>query len=976
MNEKSSNVLVVGSGIAGIRASFELAEKDFNVYLCESASTIGGALFSMERWFPDDACGMCRSLPFFAGCTPAAFCLRRGITHPNIKTFTSAKIASVTGDAGNFSVSIENKAVMIAPEKCTACGLCAGVCPISVPVSPASFLGTGKAARISNPLALRKVYNIDENACNKCGECLKVCPVNAINLNPSPSFTELDAGAVIIATGFDILDPTSASHYGYGRYPNVVTNLELEYMLTGYGSSDGRLIRPSDQKVPQSVAFIQCVGSREADNGYCSSTCCTFAIKEAQMIREHINNTRVKIFYMDMRPFGRHCEEYYQNAKQSGIFFVRGRPPAIRQNFANNDLILSFMDDKGAVSTETFDMVVLSVAQKPSSDFASLAQALGIELNHYGFVETSSMPTHSSRDGIFVCGLASGPKDISETVSEACAAAASAMRCLQTRREERQHKLLADDEKTAFVICNCNGLLSFAGELASYAGSIPGINDVIEVPYLCGKEGALADLLENRSRAILAACSIFSGTPELYPARLEFVNIREEAAWVHSAEEALQKSKTAIAMAASSLSFESINEKPLQTHENSALVIGAGVSGMEAAISLSKMGIEVDIIEKTEKTGGLAADICFTIEKTDIPAYIDDLRRSLLDNPLIRLYTSTDLASIQGFPGNFKCTVKNAETESEINCGAVILATGASRHISNAYPASPFIITQRQLEQRLADNETPKGPVIMLQCVGARNDEHKYCGRLCCTQAVKNAIKIKEQYPETAVSVIYKDIRVYGFNEDYYALAREIGVIFHPIDEEAEVSLNDDMPLVKFKDAILDAVFEYKAGLLILSVPLVPSEDAVILAGLTGAELAEDGFFCEADAKFSPFDSVREGIVICGSASGPKSVWESATQARAAASRAATILQKENLSTGRELAIVNERRCSGCAQCVSSCRYGARYRGAETGKILVRDLLCQGCGSCSAICPNNASSQIGFTSAQAFALIETALLKR
>ena len=978
MNEKSSNVLVIGSGIAGIRAALELAEKDVNVYLCESAPTEGGSLFSMEKWFPDNACGMCRSLPFFAGCTSAVFCLRRGVLHPNIKMLTSARLTGVVGEAGSFSISIENKALMISPEKCIACGLCADVCPVSVPVSPASFLGAGKAVRINNPLALRKVYDIDEKTCNKCGECPKVCPVNAIDLNPAPSVVEFDAGAIIIATGFNIFDPAPASHYGYGRYPNVVTNLELEYMLTGYGSSNGRLVRPSDQKVPQSVAFIQCVGSRESDNGYCSSACCMFAIKEAQMIREQIGAARVKIFYMDIRAYGRRCEEYYQNAEQSGIFFVRGRSPAIRQNFANNDLVLSFMDSDGAVSVETFDMVVLSVAQRPSADFASLAKTLGIELNHYGFAKTY-LPAHSSRAGIFVCGLASGPKDISETVSEACAAAGSAMLRLQARRRPNRHEEdIADDEKTTFVICNCNGLLEGAGELASYASSLPDIDDVIELPYLCRRGDALAGLLKDRRRIILAACSIFRTAPQLSPIPLEFVNIREEAAWVHPADEALQKAKTAIAMAVSSLSFAAVNkaadEMPAQTHNNSALVLGAGISGMEAALSLSEMGFEVDVIEKTENTGGRATAISYTIEKTDISAYIEELRQSLHNNPLIRLHTSASLTSLQGFPGNFKCIVNKAETENEITCGAVILATGASEYIPDGYPASPFIITQRQLEQRLSANETPKGSVVMLQCVGFRNNDHKYCGRLCCTQAIKNALKIKELNSEIPVSVIYKDIRTYGFNEDYYTRAREMGVIFHPIDEEAEVSLNGDIPVIKFKDAVLNAVFEYEAGLFVLSMSLIPSEDAVILASLTGTELAEDGFFCEADAKFSPFDSVREGVFICGSASGPKTVQESAVQARAVASRAATLLGKENLSTGRPLAVVSERRCTGCEQCVPSCRYNARYRDVEINKVLVRDMLCQGCGSCSAICPNNASLQTGFKAAQAFALIEAALL--
>ena len=975
MEKKSSSALVIGAGIAGIKASLELAENGVTVYLCESSHSTGGALLTMERWFPDNACGMCKSLPFFTDCNPSDFCLRRGIEHANINILLNSKVLKCDGVPGDFTVSIEKKTGAIDPEKCLACGRCAEMCTVVSKKQPTGLLGTEKAVSLANPLAKRKTYVIDEERCTKCGDCVKECPNDAIRFEREAVIETLQVGAVILSSGFESLNPSALTEYGYGRYANVVTSFELEHMLSGYGSTNGKLVRPSNGEQPKTIAFIQCVGSRLSGNDYCSSVCCMFAIKEAGLILESYPTTNVKIFYMDIRAHGRHCEEYYKTL--SGAAFVRSRVAAVRQNFANNNLLITSMTTDGNIIEETFDMVVLSAAKKPSARFAELAETLGIGINEWGFAETEKLDVSAtSRGGVFVCGSASGPKDIAESVCEASAAAIKAYDFLDAQNKTKTVPVVPYNENIAVVICNCKGLLSSElnkTALATFAKELGDVKTVIETDYLCEDSASLDKILKetDASRLVVAACSIYESAKQVGGIPISFTNIRERGTWAHGAL-AIDAVKNSLQVAALNARYKTSRESADRVNSGSALVVGGGIAGMEAALSIASRGYEVDLLEKTESLGGAVRKISYTINKADVAAYFSKTLAAIEQNPLIRVHTKSELATLKGFAGDFTGTIKTEEGESAIDCGAVVMATGALdyRPVEYNYGERPSVITQRELEEKIASGAFIDDSVIMLQCVGSRDENHEYCSRVCCLVAVKNAIRLKELNPNTAVSIVYRDMRTYGFNELYYARARELGVIFYSRSDDAQLHVSGDAGNihVRFKD--LGEDINLDASMVVLSAAIHPNEDTAKLAEVLELDVAKDGFFREAEAKFRSCDSTREGIFICGTAAGPKGIAETIAQSRAAANHAVSIIARETLRTGRAAAKVLERRCTGCEQCVPYCAYNARIKDEETKTVIVRESLCQGCGACSSACPNGATSQREHTVAQVFAMID------
>lgn len=986
MEKKASSAVVIGAGIAGIRAAFELAENGITVYLCDIRKNTGGAVSVMEKWFPDDTCGMCRSLPFFRGCRTGSFCLRRGIDHPNIKFFPASVLSALEGTAGDFTVTLEKRPASVDPEKCTGCGLCQDVCPVERIPAPWELFGRTKAAGISDPMALRKSFGIDDDACTECGKCAEVCPVQAVDFHRKPEIFTVHAGAVIISSGFEAFDPSSAGHYGYGRYPNVITGPELEYMLSGFGSSGGRLVRPSDGKTPERIAFIQCVGSREKENDFCSSSCCMFALKEANMIRAKVPSASVTVFYMDLRSFGRHCQEYADRAALNGCKLIRSRIPAVRQNFSTGDLTITYMSPEGRPEKMTCDLAVLSVGKKSSSGFASLSRKAGFELNQWGFALTDPLdPVKSTREGIFVCGTAAGPRDISESVSEADAAAALAMSCLEPEALKPVSSPVMSEGPAAVVICTCTDTLKDRIDfkaLADFASIQKGVSGVFTVPHLC-REGAPEELVPEIRKtgavsAVVMSCSLHYSMDSLGGLPAEYANIREAQAWVHDPEGALEGSRRSLLMALEKLGHRAEDPEADPVEERTALVVGAGTAGMEAALLLAEQGFQTDLVEKTSEPGGKLRDISFAADGSDMSAYYKGLTEKISASPLVSLHLNTLLKKVSGFSGNFSCLLEKDGQEFSISCGAVILASGAEEYRPSEYlyGKSQHVITQRELETLLASGKNPAEgrSVVMIQCTGSRNEEHRYCSRICCMQAVKNALKYKELFPETEVSVLYRDIRTFGINEIYYTKAREAGVLFHPVEAGSPaVSEGTEGVTVKFYDTAVCREFSSGPALAVLASGVVPGEDAAALAEITGTELSDDGFFREAEMKFRPVDTTREGIFVCGMACAPKNISETIVQARAAAQHVASILRAETLFTGEAFAAVSQRSCSGCEQCIPACPYGARFMDEETGTVAIRHSLCQGCGACSAVCPNGASSQRNFTADQVFALIDLAV---
>ena len=406
-SNRAGSVLVIGAGVGGIKASLELAETGIRVYLCDRGPAIGGSLVQMDKWFPNNHCGMCQILPVFSRDDASQRCLRRGLSHPNIEILPMTEVTEVSGEAGNFEVTLGTKPSGVNTELCTGCGLCAEACPVETRNKFDEGLGSHKAIYIPNPYLTPNSYTIEWESCTKCGACVKVCPSRAIDLNQTERVRHLEIGSIILATGFEEFDPRPATQYGYKRFSNVITSIELERFLSPGGPTGGELLRPSDRQIPEKVAFLQCIGSRDNQRNYCSSACCMYSLKETRLIKEKYPQIDTRVFFMDLRAFGKGYYRYYEQADKAGVKFIRCRVPAIKEDPESKDLILSTLKEDQTPVKEQFGLVVLSVGQSPAPGFQKLCQILGVETNKWGFCQTKPFsPVETTKEGIYVCGSA------------------------------------------------------------------------------------------------------------------------------------------------------------------------------------------------------------------------------------------------------------------------------------------------------------------------------------------------------------------------------------------------------------------------------------------------------------------------------------------------------------------------------------------------------------------------------------------
>ncbi len=991
--EREAAVLVIGAGIAGIKAAVELAESGAKVYLCEFKPYIGGTLLQLDKWFPDNHCGMCQILPVFNRDRSSQHCLRSGLVHPNIKLLPLTKVQRVEGESDNFMVTLGMESSWVKQELCIGCGLCEQACPLEVNSEFNQGLEKHKAIYPPHPLIHPKVYNIDKEYCTRCGACVDVCPTGAIALSAPDETQKIGVGAIILSTGFESFDPLPVTQYGYRRYPNVITSIEMERLLSNTGHSQGKLIRRSDGKIPKSVAFVQCVGSRDLQRNYCSSVCCMYAIKEALLIKEANPETDINIFFMDLRTFGKDCYRYYEQARdESGVKFTRCRIPAVRQDFSTKDLLITAKDYCGELTTERFDLVVLSVGQAPSLQSKEMNEILGLESNKWGFCETKGLSlVETNRQGIYVCGSASGPKDIADTLTEATAAAGHASTVINPAKPSSVEPWAMSDEepKVAVYICRCEEEITRVvniKELVEFSQRLPGVIHVQEIPYLCYQEKQKSVTAEVKkigvNRAIIVACSDV-GSNELFDEiPSEVVNIREQIALVHKnqSKAATEKAKSLIAMALEKMKL--LESSPLHPESVTpkALVIGGGLAGLTAALSIAERGFEVEMVEKLNSLGGNMRHIHYLLEGEEPQAYLERFVEEVESSPLIHLWLEAEVLETKGYAGNFSCTLRDKDSECHsIEVGAIIAATGAGESHPNEYlyGQAEQVITQRELEEKIySEHLNPRDlkSIVMIQCVGSREEQRPYCSRVCCSTALKNALTLKRQNPEIEIIIFYRDLMSYGFREEYYTTAREQGVLFiqYDIESKPEVTFDGREFKVQAVEPVTGGNIIIKPDLVVLSPAIVPYDNSN-LARMLGVELTDDGFFKEAEAKFRPVDFPKEGVFICGLAHSPRDVRETIVQAQAAAQRTTQLLQRGELTAGRVVSQVNERWCSGCELCVRVCPYEARAKDPERGVVVVHEALCQGCGACVVACPNGAASLREFQDKQILSMLNAAL---
>ncbi|MEW6064608.1 MAG: FAD-dependent oxidoreductase [Bacillota bacterium] len=1000
---KTGAVLVVGSGIAGIQASLDLAESGYYVYLVEREPAIGGTMPMLDKTFPTNDCSMCILSPKLVDCG----------RHLNVQTLTNSEVTGLAGEPGNFKVTIKTKARYIDLAKCTGCGSCADACPVKVDDAFNQGLGKRKAIYKLYAQAFPNAYAIDSSKCLKfknlnneklCGKCLKACQAGAINHHMQDEEIQIEVGSILLVPGFETFDPAQLALYKYGELKNVVTSLEFERILSASGPFGGHLVRPSDHKEPAKIAWIQCVGSRNCriNHGYCSSVCCMYAIKQSVIAKEHADyDLNTSIFYMDMRTYGKEFEKYYERSKkQYGVNFIRSRVYGLDPG-ENDNISIRYALEDGTVITEEFDMVVLSVGLEPNKKAVELAKELGVELNQYNFADVPQLTgVATNQPGIYVAGAFSGPRDIPETVMQASAAAGEIQKLLAeakgtlTKAKEypAQKDVAGEIVRTGVFVCHCGiniGSVVDVPSVAEYAKTLPGVVYATDKLYACSQDASaqIKEAIEEYglNRIVVASCSprthepMFQETLKeagLNPHLFEMANIRDHCSWVHQNEpaKATEKSKDLVQMAVKKAALLEPVQPITLPMNHDALVIGGGVAGMNAALNLADQGYQVYLVEKAEELGGIAKRIHYGMGGEDVQAYLNQLIDQVKTHEKIKVCTGATVTDVHGFMGNYETKLSNGE---QIKHGVAIIATGAEGYQPKEYlyGHNSRVHTLLELESMIAEDKLKNSNnYVFIQCVGSRDDERPYCSRICCTKAIKQALKIKEKKPSANIYILYRDIRTYGYFEDLYTEARRKGIIFvrYSVDNKPVVQETPAGTKVTFVDHVLNRPVEIYADIIGLASAVVPNDNTA-LSKLFKVPVNAEGFFLEAHLKLRPVDFGTDGVFMCGLAHGPKNLEENIAQAKAAAGRAATALAKENIQTDGKAAFVNKRKCVACGVCVEVCpAKAATLVTDERGNTAadVNPALCKGCGACSSSCRSGAINVKGCSNEQIMAMVQ------
>ncbi|MFH0946088.1 MAG: FAD-dependent oxidoreductase [Planctomycetota bacterium] len=1006
------DVMVLGGGISGIQAALDLATSGYKVYLIESAPTIGGKMAQLDKTFPTNDCSMCIESPKFIECD----------RHPNIEILTYTEVDTVEGEAGDFEVTLNRKARYVNEELCTGCTVCAEYCPIKIPDPFNQEMSLSKAVHIYFSQAVPLVPYID-GQCHyledqKCTICESVCKNKAIDLRQKARKLVLKVGAIVLAPGYAPFEPKVRGDYGYGKIQNVVTSMDFERLLCATGPHEGEILRPSDKKHPHKIAWIHCVGSRqvlEGGHSYCSSVCCSYVQKQVILSKDHDADTEAVIFHNDIRSYGKDFERFYQRAaKLPGVKFIRSYVEIGREIEETKNVTVRYATDSEGVKEEEFDLVVLGVGLGPPQGAEKLAEQFGIELNEHRFCKTNpSNPIETTRPGVFVSGAFCGPMDIPESVMSASGANAMAGALLKSRRGKLNTERVYPEErdtteeevKVGVFACHCGANIGRVVDIPSvveYAKTLGNVAHAEEGLFVCSTDAAaqISKTIREKglNRVVVAACTPRTHEPLFRDTLREgginqyffdMANIREHCSWVHSKqkEEATQKAKDIIRMSvARATNLEPLKEFELPVNK-AALVVGGGVAGMNSALGLANQGFEVHLVEREKELGGMARRIQTTLEGLDVQAYVKDLVRKIYQHPLIHVSHAATITDCSGYVGNFVTTVESEGQVKVIEHGAAILATGADEHrpTEYLYGEDDRVWTQLELEERIVGEDERLAnarSLVMIQCVGCRQEGRDYCARVCCSQAIKNALRLKKRRKEMDVYVLYRDMRTYGFKEDYYREAADLGVEFVRFvpDGKPEVVATEDeegKPIlqVTVPDPILGQVLAIDADLIALSVAVVPSPGNPAIARLFKVPVNPDGFFQEAHVKLRPVDFGADGVYMCGANHYPKHLTEAVSQAYGAAGRAVTLLSQDTVTASGAVCEVAETQCIACGACFDACTYGA-ITWREKGKIKWADVnpaLCKGDGLCCTKCPTKAIVLRHFTDEAVFDQIDAAL---
>lgn len=995
-DKKRGSVLIAGGGIGGMQAALDLADSGFKVHMIQRDSSIGGTMVMLDKTFPTGDCSMCMISPKMVEVG----------RHPNIDLHTLSDVVAVDGKPGDFSVTVRQQPRYVDAEKCTGCGACEKKCPRLVVSQFEQGLSKRKAIYTILPQAVPLTRAIDRDNCiyfqrGRCKACEKFCEPGAINWDDTEKEYNLKVGAIILSPGLARYNPDVRGELGFGRWPNVVTSLQFERILSASGPFLGEIKRPSDERHPRKVAWIQCVGSRDPKNAnpWCSSVCCMYATKQAVIAKEHDSSIQPTVFYMEMRAFGKDFDKYVDRAENEfGVIYRRAMISDIREESGSGNLILRYSQTDGTLVEEMFDMAVLSIGFQPHRDVEEVAQTFGIDLNDHRFAETTSFaPVETSRPGIYVTGTFQGPKDIPETVTQGSAVAGRSMALLGEARgteittPELPPELDVSDQdpRIGVFVCHCGINIAGTVDVKKVAATIADEENVVyadDLMYACAPDGQ--DKIKeqvrehNLNRVIVASCTprthapLFQDTIRdagLNKYLFELADIREQCSWCHMGmnEAATEKATDIVKMNVAKARYL----EPVQTESvpvtPAALVIGGGVAGMTTAISLGDQGFDVHLVEREKELGGLAVQVFRTLDGSDVQTFVKEKISQVEAHARVSVYKGAEVDATSGFVGNFETVLTNGDRFVH---GAIVVASGGVEYEPDeyGYRESDRIITQRDLEKDIANGLDPKGDhYLMIQCVGSREEPHNYCSRICCQDAIKNAIAIKEKSPDASVTILYRDIRTYGLREDYYAQARQLGVLFirYEVDRKPDVTVVDGNFQVTSFDYVMNRDVLLTPDYVVLSTGLRPHPTREKICREYKLTVNSDGYFLEAHVKLRPVDFPSEGMYVAGLAHAPKNLDETLSQALAAAGRAGVLLSHDRLSVSGVISKHNRDLCMSCLACMRLCPYGSPFID-EDGKISHNEVMCTGCGICAGVCPAKAFQVNSFRDDQILAMID------
>jgi len=1024
-------VLVIGGGIAGIQTSLDLTELGFKVYLVEKTPSIGGRMAQLDKTFPTNDCSLCILAPKMV----------EVFRNPNIELMTYHEVQKVSGEPGNFTVTVLKKPRYVDESKCKGCGDCAKKCPkIEVGNIFDMNLGKRRSVYIPFPQAVPPIYLIDPDMCLKltrgvCGVCEKVCEAKAIDFEQKPQEIELNVGAIVVATGFDMPTEELSSRWGY-QYKNVVSALEYERILCASGPFGGHVLRRSDEKEPEIIAFVQCAGSRDLHENvpYCSSVCCMYTAKEAIITREHSDNSQCYVFRHDIRAYGKNFYEFTERAQDEyGVKYFQTKISTIEEDPETNDLIIHYEDLKtGEFNDFRANLVVLASPLVPARGTRELAEILGTELDKYEFYQEKSYfnKSLSSKDGVFLCGFCQGPMDIPETVSDASGVASQVATLLNdvkfTEVKEKVYDIpekivnVTDEPRIGVLICWCGiniGKYVDVPAVRDYIKTLPNVVHCEDNLYSCSSDSQsqIKELIDEHdlNRFIVASCTprtheaLFQETCQeagLNKYLFDMVNIRDQCSWVHMTEKeaATEKSMDLLRMAVAKARLLKPQPEDKLAVIPTALIIGGGISGMTAALNLAKQGFKTFLVEKEKILGGNLnnLNILYPIQQ-DASIFLNEIKEEVKNNNNIQIFLESKIKDIKGYIGNYDVSLIDSKNISvDLKIGTIIVATGGQelkpKGLFQYNDGNQNVITQLELEQKLQDPDKSwlkkTKRVTFILCAGARQKEGiTYCSNVCCGTSIKNIHILKELHPELEIVVIYRDFQMAKkeFEEYYRERRKDAMFLRYDLDNLPEITKKTDSPEkygIKVFDTNLQDNIEFDTDLIILATPMIPADNLKELAMMLKVPLDRTGFFLEAHVKLRPLDFATDGIFLCGCAQWPKNIQDSVSQASGAAGRASRFLSAGEITTSGLVAEVNDDKCIGCGKCVDICPYKAIELTEismefEDVSIIVKksginSALCKGCGTCAATCPVGAIMVKHYDFNQIGAMIDSYLLEK